>query len=164
MKTLTVYYSWSGKTQLVATSISKVLNADLKEIEEVKKRRRFFIHISGGFSALRGKCSRIKPLNFTLNAYDLIFLGTPVWALRPTPAINTFISKANLANKKVVLFATMGGVGGRNAIKMMTEKIEIKGGRVIASFIIKTGGARAEDIIKRGEEIAREFLARKDKD
>jgi len=164
MKTLIVYYSWKGKTELVATSISRILGAKTGKIEEIKRRKGSFGFISGGYGAIKGKCSRIKPLDFNLNSYDLIFLGTPVWAARPTPAINAFISKANLANKKVVLFVTMSASGGKNAIKMMTEKIEVKGGRVIACFIIRTGGARTEDIAKRGEEIAREFLAKKDKD
>jgi len=164
MKILVVYYSWSGKTELVANSISKVLNADLKKIEEVKKRRRFFIYISGGYSAIKGKCSRIKPLNFNLNSYDLIFLGTPVWASRPTPAINTFISKANLAHKKVVLFVVMDSSGSENAIKIMRNKIKAKEGKIIACFEVKTGRISDEDIIKRGEEIGKEFLAREDKD
>jgi len=164
MKTLVVYYSWSGKTELIATSISKVLNADLRKIEEVKKRNRFFIFISGGYSALRGKCSKIKPINFSLDSYDLIFLGTPVWASRPTPAINTFISKADLAKKKVILFATMGSSGGEKAIKIMTEKIKAKKGKAIASFIVKTYRVKEEDIIKRGEEIAEEFIRKKGKD
>ncbi|MCD6318557.1 flavodoxin [Candidatus Aerophobetes bacterium] len=161
MKTLIVYYSWRGKTELVATSISNVLDADLRKIEEVKKRKGLFGFISGGYGALKRKCSRIKPLNFSLSSYNLVFIGTPVWALRPTPAINTFISKANFKDKKVVLFVTMGGFGGNKTVKMLTDKIKLKGGIVIASFVVKTGGVKTEDIIKKGEEIGREFLIKK---
>ncbi|NQS90589.1 flavodoxin [Patescibacteria group bacterium] len=164
MKILVVYYSWSGKTELVASSICKVLNADLKKIEEVKKRRRFFVYISGGYSAIKGKCSRIKPLNFNLNSYDLIFLGTPVWASRPSPAVNAFISNSNFNGKKVVLFVVMDSSGSENAIKIMRNKIKAKEGKIIASFEVKTGRISDEDVIKRGEEIGKEFLARKDKD
>ena len=158
MKKLVVYYSWTGKTKLVATSISKILNADLGKIEEVKERKGLFGFIRGGYSAMRGRCSQIKPFKFDLAMYDLIFLGTPVWALRPAPAINAFISRADLTDKKVVLFVTMGGLGGRKVVKIMKEKIEARGGKVVTSFIVKTGGMRTEDIIKRGEEIAREFF------
>jgi len=159
MKILVVYYSWKGKTELVATSISKVLNAQLKKVEEVKNRKGFFGFLSGGYGAIKGKCSKLKPMDFNLQNYGLVFLGSPVWALRTTPAINAFISKANLANKKVVLFVTMGGFGGKKAIKIMTDKIKLKGGRVINSFIVKTGGIKTEDIIKKGNEIGRKFLA-----
>jgi len=158
MKALVVYYSWTGKTELVATSISKVLNADLGKIEEVKSRKGFFGFISGGYGAAKGKCSRIKPLNLNLNNYELIFLGTPVWALRPTPAINAFISKVDFKGKEVVLFVTMGGFGGKKAIKIMKDKIRRKEGKIIGSFIVKTGGVKIEDIIKEGERIGRQFL------
>jgi len=158
MKALVVYYSWTGKTELVATSISKVLNADLGKIEEVKTRKGFFGFISGGYGAAKGKCSRIKPLNLNLNNYNLIFLGTPVWSLKPTPAINTFISKADFKDKKIVLFVTMGGFGGKKAIKILIDKIKSKGGKVVASFVIKTGRVKEKDIIKKGEEIAKGFL------
>ena len=94
----------------------------------------------------------------------MIFLGTPIWASRPTPAINAFISKANLANKKVVLFVIMDSSGGKNTIKIMRNKIKAKEGKIIASFEVKTGRVSDEDIIKKGEDIAKEFLARKDKD
>jgi len=40
----------------------------------------------------------------------------------------------------------------------MKEKIKARGGKVVTSFIVKTGGMRTEDIIKRGEEIAKEFF------
>jgi len=162
MKTLVVYYSWKGKTELVAASISKILAAKLGKIEEVKNRKGFFGFISGGYAALKGKCSRIKPLDFNLNNYDLIFLGTPVWAARPAPAINTFISSSNFNDKEVVLFATMSASGGKKVVKIMTDKIKAKGGKVIASFTVKTAGVRTEDIIKEGEEIGRQFLHKKE--
>jgi len=158
MKALIVYYSWRGKTELVATSISKILDADLRKIEEVKSRKGFFGFISGGYGAVKGKCSRIKPLNLNLNNYNLIFLGTPVWALRPTPAINALISKVDFKGRELVLFVTMGGFGGKKAIKIMEDKIRAKEGKVIGSFIVKTGGVKTEDIIKKGEEIGRYFL------
>jgi flavodoxin len=161
VKILIVYYSWKGKTELVATSISRILDADLRKVEEVKRRKGFFGFMSGGCSALRGKCSRIKPLDLNLNNYDLIFLGTPVWALRPTPAINALISKVDFKGRDIVLFVTMGGFGGKRVIKIMEDKIRAKEGKVIDFFIIKTGGVKTEDIIKKGEEIGRQFLHKK---
>jgi len=38
--------------------------------------------------------------------YDLVIIGTPIWAWKPTPAIRTYISQNNLAGKKVALFYT----------------------------------------------------------
>ncbi len=158
MKILVVFYSWKGKTRLVASSISKVLGADLKEIKEIEERRGPFSFLSAGYSAARGECSKIKPFDFKLEAYDLIFLGTPVWAMRPAPAVNAFISKAKLKGKKFVLFATMGIFGGKKTISIVKEMIEAKQGRVVSSFIVKTGGVKREEMIRRAEEIAKKFI------
>lgn len=157
MKALIVYYSWTGKTELVAKAISRTLNADARKVEEVKKRKGFLGFISGGWSARKEKCSGIKPIDFNLDNYDLVFLGTPVWALKPTPAINAFISKADFKDKKVVIFVTMGGIGGKSVIKMMCDTIESKGGEIINSFAIRTGGIKGEKIVKQGEEIGRQY-------
>jgi len=78
--------------------------------------------------------------------------------MRPAPAVNAFISKAKLKGKKFVLFATMGIFGGKKTISIVKEMIEAKQGRVVSSFIVKTGGVKREEMIRRAEEIAKEFI------
>ncbi|MCX7837158.1 MAG: NAD(P)H-dependent oxidoreductase [candidate division WOR-3 bacterium] len=156
MKALIVYYSLTGKTEMIAQTIAKTLKAEIRKVEEIKKRN-FFGLIRGVFEAIKGKGSKIKPMDFNLTNYDLIFLGTPVWAFKPAPAINAFISKADFKDKKIILFVTMGGVGGKSAIKTLINIIESKGGKVINSFAIKTGGVEEKEIIEKGNEIGREY-------
>ena len=38
------------------------------------------------------------------------------------------------------------GSGGRNTIERMKEKIEVRGGRMITSFLIKTAGKKAYEL------------------
>ncbi|WP_148677113.1 flavodoxin family protein [Staphylothermus hellenicus] len=38
MKALVVYYSKTGKTELVAKEIARVLNTDIRKVEEAKKK------------------------------------------------------------------------------------------------------------------------------
>ncbi len=156
MRTLVVYYSLTGKTELVAEAIAKVLNADIRKIKEARKRRVPFGFISGGFAAMRKKGCKIKEMNLNLD-YHLIFLGAPVWGGKPTPAINAFISKADFKDKKVIIFVTMGAIGDKSAIKIMSDAIELKGGKIINSFAIKTGGIKDEKIFKQGEDIGRQY-------
>jgi len=155
MKTLVVYYSLTGKTRLVAEAIAKTLNAEIREIEEMRKRSIPLGFISGVFAAMRGKSSEIKAMDLKLGC-DLIFLGTPVWG-GPTPAINAFISKADFKDKKMVIFVTMGGFGDKRTIRILTDAIESRGGKIINSFAIKTGGVRDKKIIEKGEEIGRQY-------
>jgi len=157
-KVLVIYYSWKGKTELVARSISRSLSADLQKIEETKKRRGIFGFLCGGYAAAREKCSNIRPLTLDFSSYDFVLIGTPVWARKPAPAVNSFINQQNFYGKKVALFATMGGFGGKKACLVMKDKIKRKGGRVVDLFYIKTGGVKKEDIEKEGEKIGKILL------
>lgn len=156
MKVLIVYYSLTGKTELVAKAIANILNAELRKVEEVK-RRKIIGHFSGGFSAAKGACSEIKTMDFDIQDYDLVFIGTPVWAIKPTPAINAFISKTDFKDKEVVIFVTMGGFGGKSTIKALVNAIKLKKGKVINSFAIRTGGVKYRKIIEKGNEIGRQY-------
>jgi flavodoxin len=42
------------------------------------------------------------------NDYDLIFIGTPVWAFSYAPAFNSFFDKIKIINKKIALFSCSG--------------------------------------------------------
>ena len=62
--------------------------------------------INGGKDASRKSLTEIAPTQKAPVDYDLVVLGTPIWAWAPTPAIRTYISKNSLAGKKVALFYT----------------------------------------------------------
>ncbi len=156
MKVLIVYYSLTGKTKLVAEAIAQSLNVDIRRVEDLKKRG-VLGRLSGAISAARDTSGRIKPMDFDTHSYDLVFIGTPVWAFKPTPAINAFISKADFKNKKVILFVTMGSAGDKSAINAMSDAIKLKGGEIINSFAIRTGGVKNEKLIEEGNQIGRQY-------
>ena len=140
-KMIVVYYSRSGNTKLVAELIAQKTNAELRRIEEVSKRR--FLPTTlffGGYQAVTGKSSKLKPMDYSLEGYDLVFLGTPVWASSPTPAMNAFVSQAEFSGKKVILFFTMGGDKFDKAAEILKRKIEGKGGTVKGAFGVQTSG------------------------
>ena len=110
MKSLVAYYSLTGKTKLVSQTIAGTLQAELVEIAELKSRRRGFLtYLTGGFAAVTNKGSKISPTNVNLKQYDTIFIGSPIWASRPTPAVNSFIYANNFEGLSIVPFFTMGG-------------------------------------------------------
>ena len=137
MKKLVVFYSLSDNTEIVAKTIAKELKADLCRVEEIRKRNRFLAYLTGSFAAMRDKCSEIKPVALNVHDYDLIFLGSPIWASRPVPAINAFICNTDFKNREVITFFTMGGTEYKKATKNMTMKIEKSSGKVIDSFAIR---------------------------
>lgn len=57
----------------------------------------------------------------------------------------------------MILFATLGGSGGSKTIERMREKIEIRGGRMITSFIVKTAGKKLFEIDEEVKKIIKEM-------
>jgi flavodoxin len=124
MKSMVVYYSLEGNTRYVADKIAEKLGADMLRLEPVKpyptgKISKF---IFGGKSAVCGEMPELKQYYFNKNDYDIIILGTPVWAGTFTPPIKTFISKNNLSDKKIALYAcSTGGNAGKCLQKLQQE-------------------------------------------
>jgi flavodoxin len=108
MKSLVVYYSRTGNAKFVAETIAATIGADTEEIIDLKKRGGPLGFISGGKDATQGKETEIAPTKRSPKDYDLIILGTPVWASAPTPAIRTYINQNDLAGQKIALFFTAG--------------------------------------------------------
>jgi flavodoxin len=109
LKSLVVYYSRTGNARFVAETIAAEMGADVEEVVDLKKRSGVLGYLSGGSAARQGKETEIAPTKKVPANYDLIIVGTPVWAARPTPAITTYIKKNDLAGKKVAFFFTQGG-------------------------------------------------------
>ncbi len=146
MKSIVLYYSKTRKTAVAAKELAEEISADIVEIEDMRDRSGVLSNISSSIEALREIKTPIKPNNLDLSKYGLIYIGTPVWAGKPSPAMVTAIDKYNFQGKDVILFATVGGSGGNSTIKRMEEKIEARGGRVITSFLIKTSGRKMHEI------------------
>jgi len=89
-----VYYSWVGNTAVIAKEIQKQTGYKIIRLEEAKERG--FKKISGAaLGAVLGIKSKLKPVDFSLKGYDNLFLGAQVWVGKTTPAINTFLAKAD---------------------------------------------------------------------
>jgi len=152
MKSLVVYYSLTGKTKLVAEAIAEALNATLLEIEERRPIPFPFVYLSGGFAAFTNRGSKINPIDVDLKQYERIFVGSPMWAYRPAPAINSFIYKTNFEGRSVIPFFTMGGDDSKKALANITAKIEKRQGKVVGSFAMTSYGVSNEEMTARARE------------
>ena len=140
MKSLVVSYSYSGNTKKVA----EILSAYLRQNGEVQMLELAAEDESGTFL---GQCrrafwhqrARIVPVESDLSAYDIIAIGTPVWAFGPTPAVNAYLDACSgLAGKTVLLFTTYGGgAGNQRCLNYMQDILTAKGALRFARFSIQ---------------------------
>ena len=114
-KILVAYFSATGTTKEVAQNLAKAADADIYEIKSVvpytdadlnwmDKNARSTVE-------MKDKSSRpeIVEDDFSVDKYDVIFLGFPIWWYVAPTIINTFLEQHDFSNKKIILFATSGG-------------------------------------------------------
>ena len=111
MKTAIVYYSMHGNVRYVAERVAKELGADLIELKPVKAYpdKGAMQFIWGGSAVTFKKKPELEPYTFNASDYDLVIIGTPVWASNFTPPLRTFFENNDLTGKKIAVIATSAG-------------------------------------------------------
>ena len=130
-KNLIVYYSLTGNTQFIADSIKEAIDADVQVIKPIKDLNpnsgsRF---LWGGMQATMKKKPELEPLKYDPSDYDMIIIGSPVWAWTISPPIRTFISNYDLNEKDIALWMCCAGDGSKamNRFKEELKNANIKG-------------------------------------
>ena len=118
---LVVFYSWTGHTGKVARGLAEKLSADLEEIREVRPRGGLFAFLRSGMEASRKQSAPVLRSSRNLADYDLIILGSPVWAASMASPVRGFIEQERGAIRDVALFCTLSGSGGEAALGAMAE-------------------------------------------
>ncbi|WFD11665.1 flavodoxin family protein [Tepidibacter hydrothermalis] len=123
MKKLVIYYSFEGNTKLLSQIIAQNLDADILEInpKDEVKRKGFMKYLWGGKSVFMKEKPELEPISIDIDEYDLLIIGTPVWAGTFTPALRTFFDKYDIKNKKIFLFCTHNGGPGKTLENMKSE-------------------------------------------
>jgi len=127
MPTCIIYHSETGHTKKVAKAVAAATGADLIEVKTVSHYSAMAMYTTGINKARKGEADEIEQTEIDVSAYDLIVVGTPVWAFHPTPAINAAISAlSGCEGKKAVIFDTNAGIP-RNTLKILSKQLTEKG-------------------------------------
>ena len=91
-------------------------------------------------NARRGKLTGIR-FERSPDDYDLIVIGTPIWAGRMTPAARTYLGSRKLEGKRVAFFCTSGSEGGKvlEELKGLAPKSEAAGCLGLTAAEVKAG-------------------------
>ncbi len=130
MKSLVAYFSASGVTKKAALDLAKAKDADLFEIEPVKKYTSEDLDWTNKNSRstveMNNKSFRpeivVKDLDVSL--YDIIYVGYPIWWYTAPTIVNTFLETYKFKNARIVLFATSGGSRFCNSLNDLKPSID----------------------------------------
>jgi flavodoxin len=140
MKTSIIFNSYSGNTRGVAEKVHAALGGELIEVVSKEYSSKITAYTIGCYRAMKGMSDPIEPETIDVAAYDIIVIGTPVWAGKATPAINAAVAALEgCKGKKVVVFATCGKDGGES-LPLLKKALEERGVTVAGEFVFdKTG-------------------------
>jgi flavodoxin len=116
-KKLVAYFSASGVTAERAKALAEAVGADIYEIKpEVpysKADQDWRNDRSRSSLEMKDQTSRpaIADKNANIAAYDVVFVGFPIWWYVAPTIINTFLESYDFSGKIIVPFATSGGSG-----------------------------------------------------
>ena len=141
MKVAIIFYSFTGNTRKVASVIKDFLikqNVEVKflELKPKLESKRF---VQQAAQSLFAKKVKLVGENIPdISDSDHIFLGTPVWAFAPAPALRSFIQDCEtLRGKKICLFATYGsGLGKKKCLDKMESLLSKKAKSIVMRFTI----------------------------
>lgn len=105
-KTLIVFYSRGGTTRTVAEAIASSIQGEIEAITDRKKRTGVIGTMSAGKDGSRGKSTRIDDTRFRPKDFELVIIGTPIWAGGLSPAIRTYLERYKDEIKEYALFCT----------------------------------------------------------
>ncbi len=132
-KTLIVYYSLTGHTRQIAEAIAAAHDADLEVIADTFNRDTGLGRFRSALEGFLGLRAGIAPVKHDPADYDLVVVGTPIWAARLSSPVRAYLTQQRGALKRVAFFSTHGGLGGGWSLNSMAK---ITGQTPIAQMVI----------------------------
>ncbi len=127
---LVAYFSASGVTRKVAETLAEAVSADLYEIKPqvpyTKADLDWQDKKSRSSVEMGNKSSRpaIADKGANAGAYDVVFVGFPIWWYVAPTIINTFLESYDFAGKTIVPFATSGSSGAGKTVANLKGSVD----------------------------------------
>jgi flavodoxin len=141
-RTLVAFFSRTGNTRVIAGQIRRAHSADIFEIgpatpypedyhETVRQAQR---ERDSGFEP------RLRETLRAIAAYEVVFLGFPIWGTTAPSVIRAFLSNHALAGKTLVPFITHGGYGVGSSLSVV--RAHAPQARLIEGFALEADQER----------------------
>jgi DNA-binding transcriptional ArsR family regulator/flavodoxin len=156
LKACVIYYSYTGVTRGIAEGIRNSSGCDLIEVRTQKVYSTFTAYTTGVLRSRKGVCDPIIPEEIDVSEYDLLIIGTPVWAWKPAPAINAAVrALKGCEGKMAVIFSTCCNQPGE-ALPILGQALAERGVTVMAEISLDAEDTKNPDA---GGELLRQIIA-----
>lgn len=175
MKSIVIYFSFDESTRTLAEAMASSIGADLLRLVPTGEFARTYYHhaenpeqiesapgynperehVWGSESVAMNNKPELEPFNFNPDLYEMIIIGTPVWALTYAPPFNTFFEKTNIKGKRIALFCTHQGIIGA---ALENLKKALKGNEIVQEIDFESPASRMDEYVETSREWARELL------
>ena len=150
-----IFYSYSGITRGVAEGIRNASGCDLIEVKTKNPYSSFSVYTTGVLHSRKGACDPIEPEVIDVSGYDFLIIGTPVWAWKPSPAINAAVrALKGCEGKMAVIFTTCSNQPGE-ALPILSKALSDRGVRVMAEISLDAKDTKNPDA---GGDLLRQIL------
>jgi flavodoxin len=141
-KSLVAFLTRSGNTRVIAGTLQRSLGADLFEIRPATPYPADYEqHVA---QATRERDSGFEPALAAkvenIAAYEVIFLGFPIWGETAPPPIRSFLRAHDLRGKTLRPFITHGGYGVGSSPAVLAS--HARGARIEAPFVMEADQER----------------------
>lgn len=146
-KSLVAYFSPTGSTKAVASTLAEAIGADLFEIvpEVPYKPGDLNWMDKNARSTIEMNDPDARPAiakQPDVSAYDKIYVGFPIWWYVAPTIINTFLESYDLTGKTIIPFATSGGSDmGKTNEKLLPS---CKGAKLLNGKVFKASVSGAD--------------------
>jgi len=120
-KNLVMFFSRTGTTRRIATTLATTLGASVEEIVESRSRDGILGYWRSIIEARRKRLPGILPAKNDPSSFDLVVIGTPVWAWSVSSPVRAFLTANKDRLPAVAFFCTLGGAGGETAFAQMQD-------------------------------------------
>lgn len=130
MAVCVIYHSETGNTRAVAEDLVTAIGGDQIEVRDLAGYSKVGRYLRGAPRAMRRECADIEPATIDVSGYEVVVIGSPVWAGNPTPAINAaVVALSGIEGKAAVVFCTSGGAP-RGALERLQAMLASRGADV----------------------------------
>lgn len=98
--------------------MAKELGAEIDKIVDRKERRGILGWLRGGRDEIKQYLTEIE-ISKDPSKFDLVIVGTPIWAAGTTPAARTYLDKFKKSIRNLAIFTTSGSSGPQRSIKIL---------------------------------------------